>query len=112
MQRSWMGRFLSAAALLLFVAQRRHGVWAQSICQAAGGGGAASSWPEHGETDPPHTDSILKVGHGNVRARLCVEEDADTVIAVIPWRQRRLINAWCALTIPSFSPDAFRTGDI
>lgn len=92
-----MGSFLSAVALLL-LAQRRHGAWAQSVCQAAGGGGgAASSWPEHGENDPPHTDSILKVGHGNVRARLCVEEDADTVIAVIPWRQRRLINAWCVL---------------
>jgi hypothetical protein len=67
-----------------------------SACSSAAGG-AAGSWPEHGETDPPHTDSALKLGHGNVRARLCVEDDTDAVLAVIPWRQRRLINAWCAL---------------
>jgi len=67
---------------------------AGSMACPSASGGAAGSWPEHGETDPPHTDSALKAGHGNVRARLCVENDADAVMAIIPWRQRRLINAW------------------
>jgi hypothetical protein len=71
----------------------------------------AAAWPEHGETDPPHTDAGLKHGHGNVRARLCVEDDADAVAAVIPWRQRRLINAWCVLPTVELTctPRASRT---
>ena len=89
---------LSAAALCALTVAVPSAA-APSACPAAGGG-AAGSWPEVGETDPAvgksrHIDAVLKSGHGNVRARLCVEEDANAVTATIPWRQRRLINAWC-----------------
>ena len=108
MQRAWVASFISVRWCLLLLASDVHqrAAWAQSsstpvdqlVCQeAVGGGGAAAAWPEQGETDPPHTDAGLKHGHGNVRARLCVKNDADAVVAVIPWRQRRLINAWCVL---------------
>ena len=78
------------------------------MCAPARGGlpagiNGSAPWPEQGETDPPHLDSGLKAGHGNVRARLCVAADATAVVATIPWRQRRLINA-CYSSAPQPGP--------
>ena len=116
MQRARSASFVRWC-LLLFTGRAHHhatvsALSSSPVCQeAVGGGGAAAAWPEHGETDPPHTDAGLKHGHGNVRARLCVEDDADAVVAVIPWRQRRLINAWCVLPTVELmcTPHASRT---
>jgi hypothetical protein len=63
-----------------------------SSCTSGGSG----AWPEVGEHQafiPPNFEAVSTgTSHGNVRARLCVEQDADAVLATIPWRQRALIN--------------------
>eukprot|EP01051_Picozoa_sp_SAG22_P005538 SAG22_NODE_331_length_12174_cov_12.920497_10_plen_259_part_00 len=61
------------------------------------GGGGSGAWPEVGEHQAfaPPAFSAVSTGasNGNVRARLCVADDADAVVATIPWRQRVLIEA-------------------
>ena len=47
---------------------------------------------------------INQSSHGNVRARVCVEADADAVVATIPWRQRVLLNT-CQPTPPPAPKD-------
>ena len=78
---------------------------ASGDCPSGGGSGA---WPEVGEHaafTPPSFDAVSTgSSHGNVRARLCVEVDADAVVATIPWRQRALINTCPPPPAPNPAP--------
>jgi hypothetical protein len=81
-------------ALVLTVSSILAAGLARSTSCPSGGSGA---WPEVGEhqafTPPRYAAVSTGASHGNVRARFCVEEDADAVVATIPWRQRALIKA-------------------
>jgi hypothetical protein len=84
----------TSPVVLVFVLAALVTTVAASGCTFGGGTGA---WPEVGEHNAfqPPTFNAVSTGtsHGNVRARLCVDDDADAVLAIIPWRQRELIKA-------------------